>query len=145
MRKIAILPAALAALATMVLPAEAAKPTAKPNAASIRCVAHRVSYEVSGTLNTVGSLTRNSDGTYSGALTVHVTRADDHARADKGAIKSYTLNHAKVSFGHGVNHAAPAAGSRASLHGTVTVVAKSCTAFTPTTTIQKVELHTAHK
>jgi hypothetical protein len=137
MSRIGLMAAAALALGVIALPAQAAKP--KP-----KCVAHAVSYEVSGTLSTVGSLTKNSDGSYNGSLTVHVTRTNDGAEADKGMTKTYTLDHARVSFGHGVNKTAPAAGSRADLKGTITAEPKGCT-FTPTVTIKKVELLAAKK
>jgi hypothetical protein len=143
MRRIAFLAMAVLALAAIVVPAQAAKP--KPTPPKSKCVAHAVSYEVSGTLTTAGALTANSDGTYSGSLTVHVAKTNNHAKASKGTTQSYTLDHAKVTFGHGVNKSAPAAGSRANLKGTITTEPKKCTAFTPTTTIKKVELHRAPK
>ena len=31
------------------------------------------------------------------------TRTDEHAKADKGATKTYTLDHDRVTFGHGVD------------------------------------------
>jgi len=144
MKRIAAVGMATLALAAIAVPAQAAKP-APPAPPRPKCVAHAVSYEVSGTLTTAGTLTGNSDGTYSGSLTVHVTKTDDHAKADKGTTRSYTLDHAKVSFGHGVDKSAPAANSRANLKGTITAEPKKCGAFTPTITIEKVELHAARK
>ncbi len=136
MKRIAFVAAALALMA-VVVPAQAAKH---------KCVAHAVSYEVSGTLASTGSLTANSDRSYSGTLTVHVTRANQHAKADKGTTKTYTLDHAKVTFGNGVDKSAPAAGSRVNLKGTITTLSKKCAGpFTPTITIKKAEIHTAHK
>jgi len=143
MRRIAILATALLALAVIVVPAQAAKPPKPPKPP--KCVAHAVSYNVSGTLTTAGALTANSDGTYSGSLTVKVTKANDHAKADKGTTRSYTLDHAKVSFGHGVSTTAPAVNSRVKLKGTITTEPKKCAAFTPTITISKANLHTAPK
>ena len=88
-----------------------------------------------------GSLTRNSDGTYSGTLTVHVTSANHHAKADKGTDKSYTLDHAKTNL-HGEDPGALVAGSRVKLKGTITTLAKKCdqTGFTSTTTIRKANI-----
>jgi hypothetical protein len=96
---------------------------------------------VSGTL----SSDPGKKQTYSGVLTVHVTKTNDHAKADKGQTKTYTLSHAHVSFGAGVNKTFPAVGSRVDLKGTITTLAKKCdqTGFTPTVTIKKVEIHRA--
>ncbi len=138
MKRIALLTAAALVFAAIALPAQAAKP--KP-----KCVAHAVSYEVSGTLTTPGALTANSDGSYNGTLTVHVSRTNEPAEADKGMTKTYTLDHARVSFGHDVSKTAPAAGSRADLKGTITTEPKTCTGFTPTVTVKKVELLAAKK
>src|SRR5215471_13752305 len=101
MRNIAFLAAGMLALTVIAVPAQAAKPPPK-------CVPHPVSYEVSGTLTTTGSLTKNSDGSYNGTLTVNVTRTNENASADKGMTKTYTLTNAHVSFGHGVSKTAPA-------------------------------------
>jgi hypothetical protein len=138
MRKIAFVLAGMLAFAVVVVPAQAAKPPPK-------CVAHSVSYEVSGMLTATGSLTKNSDGSYNGTLTVKVTRTNHNAGADKGMTTTYTLTNAHVSFGHGVSKTAPAAGSRADLKGTITTEPKTCTGFTPTVTIKKVELLAAKK
>jgi hypothetical protein len=137
MRKIAFLAAGMLALLVIVAPAQAAKPP--------KCVAHPVSYEVSGTLATAGSLTKNSDGSYNGTLAVKVTRTNDNATADKGMTKTYTLTNAHVSFGHGVSKTAPAVASRVDLKGTITTEPKTCTGFTPTDMIKKVELLAAKK
>ena len=138
MKRIAFLAAGMVALTAIAVPAQAAKPTPK-------CVPHPVSYEVSGALTAAGSLTKNSDGSYNGTLTVKVTRTNENATADKGMTKTYTLTNAHVSFGHGVSKTAPAAKSRVDLEGTITTEPKTCTAFTPTTTIKKVELLSANK
>jgi hypothetical protein len=135
MRKIAFV--ALLALVALVAPAQGKAP--KP-AKSHKCTAHAVSYRVSGTLVS-GSLTKNADGTYSGDLTVHVTKANSHAKADKGTDKSYTLDHAKAKL-HNADPAALAAGSRVNLKGTITTLAKKCdhTGFTAVTTIKKADI-----
>jgi hypothetical protein len=127
---------ALVALA-VAIPAAAKSPPPK----SHKCKPHAVSYRVAGTLLS-GALTANADGTYSGTLTVHVTRANHHAKADKGTDKGYTLDHAKVKL-HGENPAALTAGSRVHLKGTITTLAKKCdqTGFTPTVTIKKAVIH----
>lgn len=99
------------------------KPTAPPAHAN-KCQPHAVAYVVSGTLDS-GSLTLNSDGTYTGTLTVFVKQAEKHAKADKGTHKTYTLTSAKVKL-HGENPAALTANSRVHLEGTVTTIAKRC-------------------
>ncbi len=135
MKKIALLAMlALVAIAVAVVaPAQASK-----------CTPHAVSYDVKGTLVS-GTLSKDpgKKKTYSGSLTVHVTHTNNHAKADKGTTKTYTLSHAHVSFGAGVNKTAPAAGSRVHLKGTITAVPKKCPAITPTITIKKVEIHKA--
>jgi hypothetical protein len=137
----------LAALALVALvgPAQAEKPDHPGKShnhpgKSHKCVAHKVAYRVGGTLVS-GSLTQNSDGTYSGTLVVHVTNANHHAKADKGTDKSYTLDHAKAKL-HGEAPGALVAGSRVNLKGSITTLAKKCdqTGFTATTTIRKANI-----
>jgi hypothetical protein len=116
---------------------------AVPAQGSHECQPHKVSYEVSGTIVQPGSaLVQTGKHTYSGTLIVHVTKTNNHAKADKGSTKSYTLTNAKVDFEHGVNHTAPAAGSRVHLKGTITTLPKHCShnGFTPTIAIHKVEI-----
>ncbi len=105
-----------------------------------KCQPHAVAYVVSGTFVS-GSLTANTDGTYSGSLNVHVTKTNDNAKADKGVDKSYTLVNAKAKL-HGENPAALTANSRVNLSGTITTLAKKCshTSFTPTITIKKADI-----
>jgi hypothetical protein len=136
MRKPARLMRMIVALGVLALAVAAAPVQAKAPKAQ-KCQPHAVAYIVSGTLVS-GSLTANSDGSYSGSLTVHVTKANDHAKADKGSNKSYTLDHAKAKL-HGENPAALTANSRVHLNGTITTLAKKCdhTGFTPTITIKK--------
>jgi len=110
---------------------------------SHRCVPHKVAYRASGALVS-SSLTKNTDGTYSGTLVVHVTRTNHHARAGKGNDVIYTLTSARVRFGHRVTNPAPA-GSRVNVKGSITTLAKRCdqTGFTPTVTVHRVEIHAA--
>ena len=130
--------AALAAVAPV--QAHNTKPPKQHPAKSHKCTPHGVSYRVSGTLLS-GSLTQNSDKTYSGTLTVHVTKANHHAKADKGKDTTYTLDHAKAKL-HNADPAALAANSRVNLKGTVTTLAKKCdqTGFSPTVTIKKADI-----
>jgi hypothetical protein len=141
MKKIAFLAGIMLALAAITMPAQASK--SKPATHKPKCVPHAVSFEVSGTLTTAGSLTANGDGTYNGSLTVSIKKTNEHAKPYKRTTQSYTLDHAKVSFGHNVSTTAPAANSRVNLKGTITTESKKCGAFTPTITIKKVELHAA--
>lgn len=134
---------ALVAALAAVAPVQAHKPPKDPKqhpAKSHKCQPHSVSYRISGTLMS-GSLTQNSDKTYSGSLTVHVTKANHHAKADKGTDKTYTLDHAKAKL-HDADPAALAANSRVNLKGKVTTLAKKCdqTGFTPTVTVKKVDI-----
>jgi hypothetical protein len=140
MRRISLL--ALALMATTVavaVPAQAANTKPTPS----KCQPHAISYVVSGMLVS-GTLTRDAGKakTYSGTLTVHVTKTDNHAKADKNQTKTYTLSHANVSFGASVNKTSPAAGSRVTLKGTITTLAPKCnhTGFTPTIATTKVEI-----
>jgi hypothetical protein len=138
MRRISLLTLALMAVAlAVVLPAQAS---------SHKCQPHAVSYAVSGTLVS-GTLSADpgTKKTYSGTLTVHVTKTNHHGKADKGQTKLYTLSHAHVSFGAGVDKTSPAAASGVHLKGKITTLAKKCnqTGCAPTITIKKVELHRA--
>jgi len=145
MKSIAVLGALALLVAAIVAPAQAKSPKPKPASPKPKCVAHAVSYQVSGTLSAAGALTANSDGTYSGSLTVLVTKTNDHAKTDKHTTRSYALSNAHVSFGQGVSTTAPAAGSRVNLHGTITTEPKKCGAFAPTITITKAGLRSAKK
>ena len=89
-----------------------------------KCQPHPVAYTVSGTLVS-GSLTANSDGTYSGTLVVHVTKANKHAKAAKGTDATHTLTSAKVKL-HGENPATLMANSRVHFGGTITTLDKKC-------------------
>lgn len=143
MRRISLLTLALIATSVAIaVPAQAANNKPTPN----KCQPHAVSYVVSGTL-VVGALTADAAPakTYSGTLTVAVTKTNKHAKADKSQTKIYTLNHVKVAFGAGVNATLLAVGSRVTLKGTITTLAPKCsqTGFTPTITTTKVEIHRA--
>jgi hypothetical protein len=141
LKKLIVIVALVSAVVAAPIQAKGPKgPKTTPPATSQKCQAHPIAYEVSGTLGS-GSLTLNSDGTYSGSLTVHVTKGNAHAKADKGTDKSYTLTNAHVNL-HGANPAALAANSRVKLGGTVTTLAKSCnqTGFTATLTITRADV-----
>ena len=134
MKKLVLL--AVFAVAVTVAPVQAKGPGPKAQ----KCQPHPVAYIVSGTL-AGGSLTLNSDGTYSGSLTVHVTKANNHAKAIKDTIQTYTLANTKAKL-HGENAAALTANSRVHLNGTITTLAKKCdqTGFTPAVTIKKADI-----
>jgi hypothetical protein len=136
MKKIVLI--AVFVLAAAVAPVQAKPPKTPPK--PHKCQPHAVSYIVSGTLDS-GALTANSDGTYSGSLTVHVTNSNSHAKADKGAHKTYTLSNTKVKL-HGENPAALTANSRVHLEGTIATLAKKCdqTGFTATIAITKADI-----
>jgi hypothetical protein len=114
---------------------------------SHKCAPHAVGYVASGTLE-AQSLTENANGTYSGSLSVDVTRANRHARGDLGKHE-YTVEDVRVTFGlkdldgdaAGIDDIA--AGDRARLLGRITTLAKKCPAgeFTPTTSIRHIVFH----
>ena len=138
MKKILLI--AVFVLATAVAPVQAKAPKAPTAPKGNHCLPHAVSYRVSGTLDS-GALTANSDGTYTGSLTVFVTKANNHAKADKGTHKLYTLTSAKAKL-HGENPAALTLNSRVNLKGTITTLAKKCdqSTFTAVTTIKKADI-----
>jgi hypothetical protein len=115
-------------------------------ARSHKCKPHKVAFVARGSLVSQ-SLTKNSDGTYSGDLTVNVARTNHHAAGDRGHQVTYTLDQARVTFGladanndGSVGLDDLAAGDRVGVLGKVTALAKRCdhTGLTPTTTIRRV-------
>lgn len=124
---------------------------------SHRCLAHRVGYVAAGTLvsqtlvlDTPASTGRSSRPTYSGDVTIAVTRTNHQARGDKGTTKTYTLARARVVFGladtnndGSVGLDDLAAGDRVKVVGKVTALRRGCdqTGFTPTVAIQKLIVH----
>ena len=141
MKKLIVIAALVSAVVAAPVQAKQPKgPKPAPPATSHKCQPHAVSYEVAGTLVS-GSLTLNSDGTYSGSLTVQVTNANKHARIDRNTDKAYTIANARVNL-HGANPAALVAGSRVKLEGKLTALAKKCdqTGFTAGITIAHADL-----
>ena len=69
-------------------------------------------------------------------------RANHHAPTGD---KTYALTDTRVRFHRGVNPAAPAAGSRVKLSGSITVLRKRCPTggFTATITVKKVDIRRA--
>jgi len=117
--------------------AKASKPS-KQDSAKRRCTPRAVGFNAAGTLMSA-TLTVAEPRRYDGTLVVDVKRANHGA--PKGE-QTYTLDGARVMFRRGVDAAAPAAGSRVRLHGTITRLAKRCSAegFTPTVTVRRVEI-----
>lgn len=116
---------------------------------SHKCRAHRVAYVASGTLVSQ-TLTKNTNGTYSGAVTVTVTRTNRHGSADKGKEVTYTVTNTRVKFGLKDTNADGtvglddlAAGDRVHLNGRITTLAKKCSqsGFTAETTIRQIVFH----
>ena len=121
----------------------AAKPAhpAHPShpASSEKCEAHKVAYIASGTFVSWAA-TQTGKDTYTGTITVNVTKTNHHAKAQKGTQYTYTLSNSKVVFGKGANP--PAAGDRVVVIGKITEVAKKCTdqSAAGTITVRKVEI-----
>lgn len=134
-----------------------------PHGRSHRCMPHGVAYVAAGTLRShtlvldgaggpspTVSAARADKPTYSGDVTIDVTRTNRHARADKGTTKTYTLDHARVLLGLDdqnadgrVDLADVLPGSRVKVIGTITTLRRSCdqTGFTPQLTIKKLIVH----
>jgi hypothetical protein len=90
---------------------------------SEKCTVHNVAYIASGTLVSWAASQTGTD-TYTGTITVDVTKTNHHAKAQKGTQYSYTLDNSKVVLGKGANP--PAAGDRVTVIGEITEVAKKC-------------------
>jgi hypothetical protein len=110
---------------------------------SHKCTAHSVGYTAYGKLVS-WSLTKNTNGSYSGSLVVSVTKANHHAKGAKGSSVTYTVTNAHVTLGHGVT-TPPAAGSKVKLIGKITTVTKKCPYAIGTTTIRKIVVHAPAK
>jgi hypothetical protein len=120
---------------------------------SHKCLPHKVAFIVSGRL-VRQTLVKNSDGTYTGTVTLKVTHTNRHAATEKhGALeKTYSLTNVRVTFGlsdvngdHSVGLDDLKEGDRAKLIGKVTRLAKKCNSsgFTPQTSIRKVLFNAA--
>lgn len=124
---------------------------------SHRCTPHGIAYVAAGTLRSqtlvldaTTSADRPAKPTYSGDVTIDVTRANGHARVDKGTTKTYTLDHARLVLGlsdqngdGSVDLGDVLPGSRAKVIGTITKLGRRCdqTGFTPVLTIRKLIVH----
>jgi hypothetical protein len=120
---------------------------------SHKCKMHNVAYVASGTLVSQ-TLTKNADGTYSGAVTVAVTHTNHHAAGDNNTTKPYTVANVHVTFGLADTNADGSvglddlkAGDRVKLIGKITTLAKKCdqSKFTAETTIRKIVFHAPPK
>lgn len=116
---------------------------------SHKCLAHKVGYVAGGTL-VKQTLTKNSNGTYSGEVEVMVMHTNRHAVGDKGKTVKYALENARVTFGMpdtnkdgsvGLDDVVP--GDRTHVIGKITALAPRCEAkeFTAVTTVRKVVFH----
>jgi hypothetical protein len=114
-----------------------------------KCVPHGVAYIARGTLVSQ-TLSENPDGTYSGTVTVDVTRTNRHAASDRGTTQTYTLTGARVKLVIAdINNDGSIglddlqAGDRVKLIGAITTLAKRCNqdGFTATTTIRRIVFH----
>jgi hypothetical protein len=128
----------------------AAPATAKPGHAthpshpgtSRKCAAHQAAYIASGQFVSWAA-TQSSDGTWTGPITVHVTRSNHHAKSARGTDVTYTLSNTKVTFGQGANP--PAAGDPVKVIGKVSEAARKCTqtGSAPQITVRKVHIRAA--
>jgi len=155
-RKIALV-ACAAALTTS--PAWAHGRDDHPNhpARSHKCTPHKVAYVAAGTLvdqtlviDAATAARGGSKPTYSGDVTIDVTKGNKAAKGDKRTTKTYTLDHARVVLGlddqNGdgrVDLADVARGDRVKVIGKVTKLRRGCdqTGFTPALTIKQLIVH----
>jgi hypothetical protein len=116
---------------------------------SHKCKPHNVAYVASGTLVSQ-TLTKNTDGTYSGEVSVKVMHTNHHAMGDKGTTKTYKVEKVHVTFGLAdINNDGSVGlddlkeGDRVKLIGKITTLAKKCSqsGFTATTTIRRIVFH----
>jgi|SRR6185437_11582657 hypothetical protein len=90
---------------------------------SHKCTPHDVAYIASGQFVSWAAM-QSGTGTWTGTITVHVTRSNHHAASDKGNDVTYTLSNTKVTFGDGANP--PTVGDPVHLVGKISEVAKHC-------------------
>src|SRR5215471_18017776 len=97
---------------------------------SHKCKPHKVAYVASGKLVSQ-TLTKNSDGSYSGQVTVEVKRTNHHAAGDQGTTKTYKPENVHVTFGLADTNSDGSvglddlkAGDRVKLIGKITALAK---------------------
>jgi len=113
-----------------------------------RCKVHSRAFVVRGTFVSQ-ALTTNADGTVDGTITVKVEKTNHHAKADKGAEKTYTLDDAKLKLAEipdrnadgKVDQTDALAGDRVQLKGKITFRHKKCTGeFTPATSFKRLTI-----
>jgi hypothetical protein len=121
-----------------------------PPARSHKCTPHKVGYVAAGALSAQTLAQDAGAKTYSGDVTIDVTKTNHAAKGDKRTTKTYTLDHARVVLGLAdqngdgrVDLGDLVAGDRAKVIGKVTVLSKKCdqTGFTPQLTIRKLIVH----
>ena len=155
-RKIALV-ACAAALTTSPAWAHGRDDHPTPSTRSHKCTPHKVAYVAAGTLadqtlvvDAAAAARGGSKPTYSGDVTIDVTKGNKAAKGDKRTQKTYTLDHARVVLGLEDQNADGrvdlgdlARGDRVKVIGKVTKLAKKCdqTGFTPTLTIKKLIVH----
>jgi|GEM_PF-1307469 len=131
----------LAGLLSAAALAVAVPAVAKPShpSTSHKCTPHKVAYTAYGKLVSFSG-TKTGKDRYTGTITVHVTKANHHARADKNGDVTYNLNNTVVKFGKGTGPSDT--GDRVKVIGKITELAKKCsqTGFTPTVTVRKVDI-----
>jgi len=154
--------AALATTPAWAHPGREQQQHARSPSRSHRCTPHGTAYVAAGTLRSqtlvldpaptvaTTSADRAAKPTYSGDVTIDVTRTNGHAKADKGTTKTYTLDHARLVLGlndqngdGSVDLGDVPPGSGAKVIGKVTKLNRHCdqTGFTPTLTIKKLIVH----
>jgi len=123
-------------------PAHPAPPT-RPST-SHKCLPHDEAYIASGILVS-WSATETGTRTFSGTITVHVTKANHHAAAATGSDVTYTLSNTTVTFGEGANP--PTAGDSVRVIGRISELGKKCsqTSLAPQITARKLAVHAAKK
>ncbi|MGN6871732.1 MAG: hypothetical protein ACTHMY_25350 [Solirubrobacteraceae bacterium] len=107
-------------------------------AGSQKCASHNVAYIASGQFVSWAA-TQSGTGTWTGTITVHVTRSNHHAGNAKGTDVTYTLSNTKVTFGDGANP--PAAGDPVHLVGKISEVTRHCTQPGTTSPVTVRKLH----
>ncbi|MBV8947167.1 MAG: hypothetical protein JOZ95_17195 [Solirubrobacterales bacterium] len=105
---------------------------------------HDEAYIASGILVS-WSATETGTRTFSGTITVHVTKANHHAAAATGSDVTYTLSNTTVTFGEGANP--PTAGDSVRVIGRISELGKKCsqTSLAPQITARKLAVHAAKK
>ena len=131
--KVGVLAAAAGAFAIAVPAAAHPGPHshAKPDhpSTSHKCAPHNVAYVESGTVDatTASTLAKNSDGTWTGTLAVHVTRTNHAARKDKDTVVPEMFTNAKLHVNFADNTTGFTSGERVKLLGKLATLAKRCT------------------